>query len=111
MVVRAMPGGPDGLPPKKGKLSYTGEVDLAKLKSQLAKHLAGIESRSGTEFSEKPLDLKSLHLVAFVQNDDTDEVLQAAAIPVTGDLTTAAIPAPAATDKTPRSKSTVGSTD
>jgi hypothetical protein len=111
MVVRAMPGGPDGLPPKKGKLTYTGEVDLAQLKSQLAKHLARIESQSGTEFSEKPLELKSLHLVAFVQNDDTDEVLQAAAVPVTGDLTTAAIPAPAATDKTPRSKPATGGTD
>jgi hypothetical protein len=92
-------------------LTYTGEVDLAQLKSQLAKHLARIESQSGTEFSEKPLELKSLHLVAFVQNDDTDEVLQAAAVPVTGDLTTAAIPAPAATDKTPRSKPATGGTD
>jgi hypothetical protein len=111
MVVRAMPGGPDGVPPKKGKLAYTGEVDLAKLKSQLAKHLAGIESQSGTQFSEKPLELKSLHLIAFLQNDDTEEVLQAAAIPVTGDLTTSATAAPQATDKTPRSKPAAGGTD
>jgi hypothetical protein len=109
MVVRAMPGGPDGLAPKKGKLSYTGEVDLAKLKSQLTKHLARIESEAGGRFPEKPLELKSLHLVAFLQNDETEEVLQAASIPVTGDLTTAE-PAPA-TDKAPRSKPKAGGTD
>ena len=111
MIVRAMPGGPDGIPAKKGKLSYTGEVDLAKLKTQLGKHLARIESETRSEFKDKPLELKSLHLVAFVQNDDTNEVLQAIAVPVTGDLTTPAPTAPAAAEKSSGSRPPAGGTD
>jgi hypothetical protein len=86
MVVRAMPGGVDGIEPKKGQLAYEGEVDLAKLKTQLEQSLSVIETRTAMKFSQKPLDFKAFHLVAFLQNDDTGEILQATAIPVTGTL-------------------------
>lgn len=96
MVVRSMPGGVDGIEPAKGQLAYEGEVDLTKLKAQLEQTLSVVEMRSTTKFSQKPLDFKAFHLVAFLQNDDTGEILQAAAIPVTGTLASAgAAPRPA----------------
>ena len=84
MLVRAMPAGVDGVAPAKGKLEFSGEVDLERLRTRLLKHLKRIETETSADMSDKPLDLKALHLVAFVQDGDDGEVLQAAAIPVTG---------------------------
>jgi hypothetical protein len=84
MIVRTFPGGLGGTAPVKGELSYNGQVDLAALKKRLAKQLAATERESDIEFDEKPLDLKALHVVALLQNSETGEVLQAAAVPVTG---------------------------
>lgn len=86
MVVRSMPGGPDGVAPKDGRLEFNDKLDLAKLKQSLTKYLGKVETQMGTEFEEKPLAFKALHLVAFLQNDATQEVLQAASIPVAGTL-------------------------
>jgi hypothetical protein len=82
MVVRNFPGGIAGVAPVKGQLSYAGDVDLAKLRKQLARQMAAAERENEQEFSEKPLDLKSLQFVALLQNIETGEVLQAAAVPV-----------------------------
>jgi hypothetical protein len=83
MVVRHFPAGIAGVSPVKGQLSYKGEVDLAKLRKQLARQIAAAERENEVEFSEKPLDLKSLQFVGLLQNVETGEVLQAAALPVT----------------------------
>jgi hypothetical protein len=82
MVVRHFPGGVAGIAPVKGQLSYTGDVDLVKLRKQLARQMAAAERENELAFSEKPLDLKSLQFVALLQNIETGEVLQAAAVPV-----------------------------
>jgi hypothetical protein len=82
MVVRHFPGGVMGIAPVKGQLSYTGELDLVKLRKQLARQMAAAERENEQEFSEKPLDLKSLQFVALLQNIETGEVLQAAAVAV-----------------------------
>jgi hypothetical protein len=82
MVVRHLPAGIAGVAPVKGELSYTGEVDLVKLRKQLARQLAAAEREVERGFNEKPLDLKALQFVALLQNAETGEVLQAAAIPV-----------------------------
>jgi hypothetical protein len=81
MVVRAMPGGTGGVELKDGKLRYEGKVDLKAIKRQLDDYLRAFEEAQKTTFASKPLDLSRLHLVAFVQNDQTKEVYQAAAIP------------------------------
>lgn len=97
MVVRAMPASVEGVEPADGKLEFTKELNLAKLKASLNESLASFEKEAGIRFVKKPLDLKKLHLVAFVQDKQSKAVLQAASIPVTGDLDT--------TDKTePASK-------
>jgi len=81
-VVRQFPAGVAGIAPLKGQLSYAGEVDLPRLRKQLTRQIATAEREKEIEFSEKPLELKSLHFVALLQNVETGEVLQAAAIPV-----------------------------
>ncbi|MGQ0633172.1 MAG: hypothetical protein ACT4QC_01065 [Planctomycetaceae bacterium] len=86
MIVRSMPGGVEGIEPENGQLSFRGEIDLGQLKSQLRKYLSEKEAEFEDQFEQKPLDLKALHLVGFLQHEDTREVLQAAAVAVTGDL-------------------------
>jgi len=84
MIVRAFPAGVEGVGATAGQLSFTGEVDLAKLKLRLAKELAKAEVDNSNRFDEKPLELKVLHLVGLLQNGETGEIMQAAAVPVTG---------------------------
>ena len=86
MVVRSMPGGADGIKPENGKLSYSETIKLADFKQRLVDYLADREEQVATVFPAKPLELKKLHLVAFIQDEDTREILQAAAVPVTGKL-------------------------
>lgn len=86
MVVRHMPGGPDGLPPQDGRFEYAGSVDLAEFKQSLVDYLAEFEENTAQVFRHKPLDLQHLHFVAFVQDDQTQEVLQAAQTAVEGPL-------------------------
>lgn len=84
MIARSMPGGIAGVAPVQGLLSFKGEVDISKLKRQLARQLAKAEMEADTPFDAKPLELNALHLVAYIQNGETGEVLQAASVPVTG---------------------------
>ena len=94
MIARSMPGGVAGVAPVQGVLSFTGDVDISKLKRQLSKQLAKAEMEAEAPFDAKPLELKALHLVVSIQNGETGEVFQAASIPVTG------LTAPAAGTKT-----------
>ncbi|MCH7988922.1 MAG: hypothetical protein IID46_07185 [Planctomycetes bacterium] len=84
MIVRSMPGGVGGIAPKEGKLHFSKSVKLSDMRQKLMDYLAAFEEGNNFEFPVKPLALEKLHLVAFVQDDSTQEVLQAAAIPVTG---------------------------
>ncbi len=89
MVVRRMVGGPAGVEPKDGKLSIKESIPLAELKSSLATYLKKYEEDEGIDFPAKPLDLKRLHVVAFVQNDESKEILQTNAIAVTASASSA----------------------
>ncbi len=62
-VVRAMPGGALGFALKEATAKQEMKIDLAALRRSLA---------------DDPIDLKHLAVVAFIQNDKTREVLQAA---------------------------------
>lgn len=81
MVVRTMPGGPQGIELKEGKLHYQGTVDLKSLREQLNDQLSADEEKQRSKFSAKPLDLSHLQLVAFVQNDQSREIYQAKLVP------------------------------
>ena len=77
-VVRHMPGGADGIVLKKKEGKTELAVDLAKLKKDLAKYLKEYGEKRPFADKEMPLELKSLRVVAFVQDDKSGEVLQAA---------------------------------
>ena len=86
MVVRSMFGHPRGVAPAQGRLSYETTVKLDQLKQQLIDDLTQLEQDLGASLPVKPLDMKELHLVAFVQNAQTKEVLQATLVPVEGEI-------------------------
>ncbi len=92
-VVRRMIGGPDGIPLSDGKAVHQSTVDLAEVSAGLRAYLENFEKNPPERFSgRKDLKFKGqtdaflpgdLILVAFVQDDKTKEVLQAAFAPVT----------------------------
>lgn len=92
MVVRAMPGGPAGIAPENGQFQFTESIKLADFRQRLFDYLTAYEQGNGVKFSVKPLKLDKLHLVAFLQNDSTHEVLQTVVVPVTGTLEYPALP-------------------
>lgn len=81
-VVRSLPGGAEGvlLKDKTGKQEIT--VDLGHLKESLNKYLNEFGKRRAFPNTDRPMDLKNLYVVAFVQNDATKEVLQAVQVKV-----------------------------
>lgn len=78
MVVRAMPGGQKGFPLTKKTAEQTVTFDADDVRATLTKYLDDFAKAEG-EFPrpDRPLALKSLKLVAFVQNDATREILHA----------------------------------
>jgi hypothetical protein len=99
MVVRAMPGGTGGTELQDGKLRYEGKIDVKSIKRQLDDYLRALEEQHKTTFSSKPLDLSHLHLVAFVQNDQTKEIYQAATVPFPSEAAPAASKSQASAEK------------
>ena len=86
MVVRRMLNGRDGIAIEEGRPSYSSSVSLAEIKQDLVDYLDKFEKGSGIIFSVKPLDLTRLHVVAFVQDDTSKEVVQVTSVPVTGKI-------------------------
>jgi hypothetical protein len=81
-VVRVMPGGPKGFPLPKASAEQTATVKLDQVRAENNKSLDDFLAelqRRGAEFSfgARPMALKNLKVVAFIQNDETNEVLQA----------------------------------
>lgn len=110
MIVRWMVGGASGIAPRNGALSHAETVDLAEVRDRLSEYLKEFEEGQGIEFRDKPMDLERMHLVVFLQDDDTKQVLQATAVPVSGDLSLPEQPAEpnddAAQPATPEEKPT-----
>jgi hypothetical protein len=82
-IVRAFPGGADGvaLPDVEDRKSVT--IDLADLKKTLDQYMTDI-NKSNRPFvdDEYPLSLKRLKVIALIQDDANREILQAAQIDV-----------------------------
>jgi hypothetical protein len=81
-VVRAMPGGAKGFPLPKAAAEQTVTIKLDDVRAANNKALdefADTLKKQGADFSfaARPMALKNLKVVAFVQNDETSEVLQA----------------------------------
>jgi hypothetical protein len=81
-VVRAMPGGPKGIAVTDKGAKQTATVDLDELRQTLTKYLGDFAKANEVTFPSRPLELKNLKVIAFVQNDKSKEVLQAVQVDV-----------------------------
>jgi hypothetical protein len=83
-VVRAMPGGAAGIAVSEAAMTHNVTVTIDELRESLSTYLTDFEKtfsqeNNGTfEFPSKPLGLTHLGVAAFLQNDETQEVVQAA---------------------------------
>ncbi|MCS6864413.1 MAG: hypothetical protein RMJ56_17345 [Gemmataceae bacterium] len=78
MVVRAMPGGAKGVPLTKKNHEQTVTIDLLAVRESITKFLDAFAKEEGPfPRGDRPLNLRNLKLVAFVQDDTTREILQA----------------------------------
>jgi hypothetical protein len=76
-VVRALPGGAKGVSLKEKDFDHKATVDLADVRAALNKYL-----NEDYPDGPRPMRFRNLSVVAFVQNDETMEVLQAVNVPV-----------------------------
>jgi hypothetical protein len=82
-VVRGFAGSPDGWPMTKPAMEQAATVDLTALRAGLNAELDEYQKKNeGLVFPERPLGLRKLLVVAFVQDDATREVLQAVQVEV-----------------------------
>ena len=80
-VVRAMPGGVKGVALTKKEQEQSHVVNVDDIRKELAKSLDEFASeRAEFPRPDRPLALRNLKAVAFVQNDETGEVLTAVQI-------------------------------
>lgn len=86
MVVRLCPGEVAGIKPEGGKLKFSGGVDLSGQRQRVASYLEFVEKESMETFDHKPIDMTRLVFVGWLQRTDTGEIMQAAAIPLEGEL-------------------------
>lgn len=92
MVVREMPGGAAGIAPVEGQFTFQQEIPLVELRERLNSGLTAAERQLSLEYGQKvtfrdrPLDLRRLTVVAFLQDDTTREVLQTAVVPIEGEI-------------------------
>ena len=78
-VVRSMPGG-KGFALTKATAEHSVTVNATDIRDKLTKYLEDFSKESDFPRADRPLELKNLKLVAFVQNDSTGEVLDAAQV-------------------------------
>lgn len=82
-VVRAFPGGVDGLPLKDAASRHKASIHLGNLRTDLTKYLDNFEA-TVRPFANpaRPLAFTNLRVIAFVQDDATREILQAVQIEI-----------------------------
>jgi hypothetical protein len=81
-VVRAFPGGAGGTALKEKTASKEFTVDVEEVRKQLTDYLDKAAARKPFPKPDRPLELKKLRVVAFVQDDESGEILQAVQVDV-----------------------------
>jgi hypothetical protein len=79
-VVRSFPGGTQGLALNEKTAKHDVKLNVAELTKSLKTYLANADKNRKFLDDERPLDLKNLMIVAFIQNDSNKQVLEAAQI-------------------------------
>ena len=82
MIVRDAPGGIAGVEVKQGTAQIKIDRSITKLQKEILDGLKKYEENRSITFDFLPLELKRVRVIAFVQDDDTREILQAAISPV-----------------------------
>ena len=77
-VVRSFPGGVDGVKLLKADSQHEQSVEIAALAKSLGEYLTAFNEKKPFRDDERPMELKHLKVVAFIQNDDDKKVIQAA---------------------------------
>ena len=75
---RALPGGPDGVALTKKSGEHTVTANLEETRAKLNEFLDDIKFSS----ANRPVSLKNLRMVAFIQDDESNDVLQAIQVEV-----------------------------
>ena len=83
-VVRALPGGADGVAIKDKSLRHTATADVGEVRAGLEKYLTGYAETRPFPQPGRPTDMAHLKVIALVQSDKTKEILQAAQLEVEG---------------------------
>jgi hypothetical protein len=84
-VVRAMPTGAEGVAVKDKSFKHTTAVDLTGVRKNLTKYLDDYAANVRPfPKADRPMDMKSLKVIAFVQNDSTKEIVQAIQLEIDG---------------------------
>jgi hypothetical protein len=78
MVVRTMPGSPEGFALTEKESQHTAKVSLADLRSRLTTYLDETAEKRPYPKPDRPMAMKHLKVIAFVQDDETGDILQAA---------------------------------
>jgi hypothetical protein len=81
-VVRAFPGGVNGVPVKTKTFTQTATIDVDELKKNLVKYLDDQAKSNPFPKPDRPLELKNLKVIALLQNDKTKEILQSVQVDV-----------------------------
>ncbi len=81
-VVRAMPGSSEGIALKDKEGTHTARVDLGELRKQLGQFLDESGGKRRTSSLHRPMGFERLRVIAFVQDDSTQEILQAVQVEV-----------------------------
>jgi hypothetical protein len=84
-VVRTFPGGPAGTVLKEKTFSKTVTVDLDAVRKTLTDYVEKNTKDAKLPNKDKLVELKKLRVVAFVQNDESSDVMQAAQVEVAGE--------------------------
>ena len=75
-VVRAMPGTVNGVSISESKISFSETLSIDELKDRLNNELDSWSDLNNASLTTRPLDLKNLQLVAFIQDDENRRILQ-----------------------------------
>jgi len=86
-VVRAMPGGADGVAVKDKDFRHSATVNLAEVRKGLTKYLDDYTAENPNRpfaRADRPMDMKTIRVIALIQNDKTGEIAQALQIELEG---------------------------
>jgi hypothetical protein len=86
-VVRAFPGGVAGTPVKMKAGKHAATIDVDQLRGTLGRYLSEMSKVARFPDDDRPLDMQRLKVVAFIQDDKSKEIFQAAQVDVAADAT------------------------